>query len=60
MIENAEQRRLQSDDFTGHQEVEYLPAAVAAVAEAVGPSGSDAVQDDPDLALIDQQPVRRQ
>ena len=53
-------RRLQSDDFTGHQEIEYLPAAIAAVAVAVGPSGSDAVQNDPDLALVDQQPVRRQ
>ena len=60
MIENAEQGRLQSDDLTGHQEVEYLPAAIAAVAEAIGPSGSDSVQDDPDLALVDQQPVRRQ
>ena len=40
VIKDAEQRRLQADDLAGHQEVEYLPATVAADAIAVGPSGA--------------------
>ena len=60
MIDDAQHGRLQSDDLAGQQEIKYLAAAIAAVAKAIGPSGSDLVQNDPDLALVDQQPIWRQ
>src|SRR3954447_13750504 len=60
MINDAQHGRLQSNDLAGQQELKYLPSAIAAVAGAIAPSGSDAVQNSPDLALVDQQPVRRQ
>ena len=60
MLDDAEQCRLQPDDFTRHQKIEDLPAAVAAAPEAIGPAGHDAKQTEADLAFADQHTVGRQ
>src|SRR5438874_3764048 len=60
MLDDAEQRRLETDDFAGHQKIEDLAAAIPAATEAIGPTAGDAEQAEPDLAFADQHAIGRQ
>ena len=54
MLDHAQQRRLQADDFAGQHKIENLSAAIGLAPEAIGPAIHDVEQPDPNLALADQ------
>ena len=54
MFDDAQQRRLQTDDLTRQHKIEDLSAAISLTPGAIGPAIPDLEQPDPNLALADQ------